>query len=283
MSQVGIVTESVSCVPANIVKELGIQVVPVGLVINGKRYQDTDLTSEEFWKLFSEAKGAATTTGISPEGFVKAYQELSKSTDNIICIVLSHKLSVIHQSAVQAAEILKQENPNLTIEVIDSNTTTGATGFLVIEAARAAQAGKSLTDIVQLVKDMMPKVKWLMAMDTLKYLIRGGRAPKVAVLADIAGIKPITGMVSGLGVVESLARARGKLKAMAKLVELMKAHIDTSKPVHLMVHYTDSIATAEKLRDMIASQIKCAEVHLSPFTPVMAVHTGPVVAISFYS
>ena len=283
MSKVGIVTDSASCVPEKFQKELDIRVVPIGLVIDGKRYKDNELTNEEFWWLFHLSKRPVTTTGISPEGFIQAYQDLSKSTDTILCIVLSHKLSVIHQSAVYAAEIVKQDNPNLTIEVIDSNTATGATGFLVIEAARAAQAGKSLAETAQVVKDMIPKVKWLMAMDTLKYLIRGGRAPKAAALADIAGIKPITGMVSGLGVVESLARARGKEKAMAKLVELMKQHIDTSKPVHLMVHYTDGIAPAEKLRNIITSQIKCDEVYLSHFTPVMAAHTGPVVAISFYS
>jgi DegV family protein with EDD domain len=283
MSKVGIVADSSSCIPAEFVKEFGIGIAPVGLVIDRKRYLDTELSTEEFWKLFYKAKELPTTTGVNPSDFASVYTRLGKSTDSIVCITVSSKLSVIHKSAIQAIDMVREENPNLKIEVIDSNSGTGAHGFLVMEAARAAQAGKSTSEIVGIVKDMMPRVKWLAAPDTLKYLIKGGRAPKTAVLGEIANIKPIIGMINGTGLVENIGRARGKQKAMEKMIEIMKANIDTSKPVYLMTHYSDDIARAEKLRDMITSQIKCAEVHISPYTAIVTAHMGPVVAVSFYS
>ena len=183
----------------------------------------------------------------------------------------------------QAREIVKSEHTGLNIEIIDSKTAAGALGFIVLEAARAAQAGKSLAEVVEVAQNIIPKVKFTVAMDTLKYLIKSGRAPKTAMIGDMLQVKPIIGMVNQTGLVENLGRARGKQKAMLKLVELMKEHIDTEKPVHLMFHYTDGIAPAEELRDTVTSQLNCAEVYLTPYTPVMASATGPVVAISFYS
>jgi DegV family protein with EDD domain len=130
---------------------------------------------------------------------------------------------------------------------------------------------------------MIPRVKFLMVMGTLKYLIKGGRAPKSAVLGEMMKVKPIIGMVSGTGLVENMGRARGKRKAMEKIAEMTKEYIDISKPVHLMVHYTDDIAAGEELKEIVTSRLNCTEVYLTPYTPVMACHTGPVVSIAFYS
>ncbi len=90
-------------------------------------------------------------------------------------------------------------------------------------------------------------------------------------------------MVSGTGLVENLGRVRTKRKALLKMVDMVQEHIDINKPVHLNVHYTDGIADGEELKDMVASRFNCVEVYLTPFTPVMASATGPVVALSFYS
>lgn len=283
MSKVGIVTDTICCVPENLVKELNVKIVPTGLIIDGKHYKDTDLTNVEFWKLFNAAKAPVTTTAASPADFAAAFTELAKSTDSILCLTVSSKLSATNNAAVKAKELLQEEKPNLNIEIIDTTTAAGAEGFLVIEAARAAQAGKSLSAIIQLVKDMIPKVKFLTAMDTLKYLIRSGRAPKTAKLGEFMNVKPIIGMVSGTGLVESMGRARGKQKAMEKIVDMAKEHMDTSKPVHVMVHYTDGIGPADDLKKLVTARYNCKELYITPYTPVMASQTGPVVAISFYS
>ena len=283
MAKVGIVSDSTSCIPGELITEYDIRVVPVGLVIDGKGYRDTDLTNEKFWELFNETKQPVTTNAVIPEDFAGIFRDLARSTDSIVCIVISRALSATHESAVQAGKIVKAENPNLRIEVIDSITATGALGFIVIEAARAAQAGKSLEEVVEVAESMIPRVKFLVAMDTLKYLIRSGRAPKTAVIGDAFQVKPIIGMVSGTGLVENLGRVRGKQKAMAKLAEMLKEHAEPGKPVNIMVHYTDGMAPGEELRDMVTSQVECTEIYMTPYTPVMASQTGPVVAIAFYS
>ncbi|MBU2534648.1 MAG: DegV family protein [Chloroflexota bacterium] len=283
MSKVGIVTDTTSCLPPELVKEYDIRIVPVGLVIGGKHYRDTDLTNEEFWQLFYAANGASTTAAPSPGDFASVFEELGKSTDGIVCIFVSKALSATFEAATKGKELVKEKNPKINIEIIDSMTSTGALGFIVLESARAAKAGKSLDEVVKITNDMIPRVKFVTAMDTLKYLIKSGRAPKIAMLGDVFGVKPLIGMVSNTGLVENLGRARGKKKALAKIVELAKEHIEPGKPVHAMFHYTDSIADGETLQEMVTSQIDCKEVYLTPYTPVMASATGAVVAFAFYT
>ena len=283
MSKVGIVTDTINCLPAEVIKEYDIHVVPVALSINGQPYRDQiDITSDEFWKVFPDMKEF--TTGAPPMGdYLSILSDLSKSTDSIMCVFVSKALSAINEAAVQAVEIFKTEQPGVNIEIVDSRTAAGAQGFIVLEAARSAQAGKSLAEVIQVAQDMILRAKFVTAMDTLKYLIKSGRAPKTAYIGELFQVKPLIGMVSNTGLVENLGRVNGKQKAMAKLVDLMKKYIDISKPIHLNVHYTNRIEDGEKLRDLVTSQLNCAEVFLTPYTPVMAGHTGPVVALSFYS
>jgi DegV family protein with EDD domain len=208
---------------------------------------------------------------------------MAKSTNNIVCLTLSKKLSATHDAAIQARDIMKADHPDLNIEIIDSETATGALGFLVLEAARAAHAGKSLTEVVQVVQDMLPRVKFFMSPDTLKYLIRIGRAPKTAIIGNLLQVKPILGMVNRTGLVESLGRTRGKQQAKAKMVDMIEEYIDTTKPVHIIIHYSERIEYVEGLEEMVTSRYNCSEVYVSEFTPVMATAMGPLVGLAFYS
>jgi DegV family protein with EDD domain len=269
--------------PEELTKEYDIRIVPIGLVINGTPYRDqVDITSNEFWKIFKDIKRFSTST-LGPGEFVSVFTQLAQSTDSIVCIVVSKALSAVHESAVQAKEIVRPEHPELNIEIVDSKTAAGAEGFIVLEAARSAQAGNSLAEVTRVARDMIPRVKFFTALETLKYLIKSGRAPKTAVIGELLQVKPIIGMVSGTGLVENLGRARGKRKAVARMVDMVKDYIDASKPLHFMVHYTDRIEDGDELRGMVTSQFNCTEVYLTPYTPVMGGSTGPVVSLSFYA
>ena len=209
MSKVAVITDTVSCLPTNLVREFGIEIIPVSLVIDRKNYKDTEISNEEFWKLFNNTKESITTNAINPTDFESAFQKLASNTDNICCIVVSKKLSATYNSAATARDNLKQKIPSLKIEIIDSTTATGAEGYIVLEAARAAQSGESLSKVVKAAQDMIPRVKFVTIMNTLKYLIRSGRAPKSAIIGNWLKIKPLIGMVSGTGLVDNLGRERG--------------------------------------------------------------------------
>ena len=283
MSKVGIVTDSTSCLPQELVKEYDIKIVPVGVTLDDKTFMDTEITAEEFWTLFKKAKQLPTTHAANPASFANAYREHAKNKDSILCILVSHRLSATHEAAVQAKEMVKEDYPNLKIEIIDSKTSTGALGFIVLEAAKAAKDNKNPGEVKKVAEAMIPRVKFLVGMNTMKYLIKTGRAPKAALIGEFFNIKPLIGMVSGTGLVESMGRVNGWNKTMLKLADMVQEYTDTGKPLHVMVHYTDSIEDGEELKGLITSRYNCAEVFLTPYSPVMAAATGPVISVAFYS
>jgi len=284
MSKVGIVTGSTNGLPAELIKEYDIRVAPYHVIMDGKDYLDQiDITPAEFWRGFSELKEIPTTGVPSPGELLSVLTELAKSTDSIVCIHVSKTISAIYESFKEAKEAVMKEHPNLNIEYIDSKCAVGALGLIVLEAARAAQAGKSLSEVVKVAQDMVPKVKWICALDTLKYLIKGGRAPKIAFIGEVLNLKPIIGFTNETGTVAALGKERGKKKAMLKMVDIVKDHADINKPLHFIVHYTDRIEDSAELKAMITSRYNCAELYESDLTPVMTAHTGPAVGISFYS
>jgi DegV family protein with EDD domain len=156
-------------------------------------------------------------------------------------------------------------------------------GFLVLEAARAAQSEKSFEEVIQLVQDMLPRVTYLTALESMKYLIKGGCAPKMAAIGDMLGVKPIISNNKETGEVASVGRGRGKAKTMEKLVDMISDFVKPGKPVHMMVHFTTNLKDGESLRKLVTARYNCVELYMTPYTPVMAAHTGPVMSLAFYS
>ncbi len=282
MGKVHLVTDTVCCLPDNLVKEYDISIVPMSLTINGKPYRDqVDIGPDEFWKMFDEIKEFKTGAPALHE-FTNIFSNLSKKTDDIACVFVSKALSATYEAACQARELFLRDNPGKNIEIIDSRTAAGAQGFIVLEMARAAAAGKSLKEVVSTANNMIARVKFACALETLKYLIKSGRAPKTAYLGELMHVRPIIGMVNNTGLVENLGRARGKEKSMERLVELVSEYVKPDQPLHVIVHYTNSIEDGKQLEQMVLSRFNCVEHYMTPYTPVMSGHTGPVFAVSFY-
>jgi len=284
MGKVGIVTESTTCLPKELIEQYDIRVAPFHVNFGTKVYLDqVTITPAEFWKMFKNQKNLPTSGTPSPGEYAEIYTELAKTTDSIVSLVLSTALSAANKAALTAIDMVTAEHPGLKIELVDTRTAAGAQGFIALEAARAAQEGKTLSEVVKVAQEMVPKVKFIFALDTLKYLIRGGRAPKTAVIGELIGVKPILGIISEKGVVETLGKERGKEKAMAKMVELVKDYTDTSKPLHVNIHYSDDVEAGEQLKKLVTSKYTCVDVYMTDFTPVMTTHLGPCVSLSFYS
>jgi len=282
MSKVGIITDTIASLPADFVNKYGIKIIPIIFNINGKRYRDqVDMSTEDFWKIFDDIK-EYTTSAPSISEYLEIFEEASKTTDSIACTFVSKALSATYESAVQAKEAFIKDHPNIKIELLDSRLAGGAEGFVVMEMAKAAEAGKNLEEVIKAGKDTIPGAGYFSALATLKYIIRSGRAPKTAYMGELFQVKPIVGQINDTGLVENMGRARGKEKSYEKLVELMAQYVDSNKPVSIFIHYTDSKADGEHLKQMVTSHFKCDEVFLTPYSPVISGHTGPIVAVAFY-
>lgn len=278
------VTDSVACLPKELVDKYAIKIVPISLIIEGRVYKDgVDITPTEVYRfLTSNNKNNPTTSSPTPGDFIQVYRELSKSAEGIVCITLCSDISMMFDSATKANLMAEEEKLPVSINLVDSRTAGGAQGFVALAAARAAASGKDLAEVTRTAELMIPKVNMIGVLDSLYYLARAGRIPKVAAWAgSMLKINPIlTFAQDGIGMLE---RARTKPRGVNRLVEIMHERT-RDKPVHVNISHANVATEAERLKERVESEFRCAELFVTDFAPTMGVQAGPgTLTLAFYS
>ena len=167
---VKIVTDSSADLPAELVQELGITVVPLYVRFGEEVYREqVEISLDEFYQRLEHDPIHPVTIQPSPQDFINAYQKLSQEADGIVSIHISSKLSGTCNSALQGKEMIEKGCP---IEVIDSQVITVGLGMICTAAARMAKAGESLPSVASEVKQMILNIHLLCLLDTLKLLER---------------------------------------------------------------------------------------------------------------
>ena len=152
---VKIVTDSLSDLTSDMAQELGITVVPLTVFFGKASFLDrVTITTDEFYYRLTHDAIWPTTTQPSPSDFAKIYNKLAEETDEILVITLSSKLSGTYESALSAKKMVEKE---CRIEVIDSRKVAMGLGLVVVTAAKAAQAGAKLDEMVDLVRGALPR------------------------------------------------------------------------------------------------------------------------------
>ena len=266
---VKIVTDSSADLPAPIVQELGITVVPLYVRFGEKVYRDrVDISENDFYQRLQHDPVHPNTIQPTPEDFTEVYQKLSGEADGIISIHISSKLSGTCNSALQGKELLERKCP---IEVIDSQVTTMGLGLLSIVAAETANAGRALPEVMAEVKQAIPDIHFLALFDTLKYLLLGGRIGKAkALVGSILNVKPMLTMKDGEVIPAGQVRTRSK--GIERLVDFVKnaTNIDD-----LAIVYNTTPDEAQTLAERVSSIFTKKKVVLARIGPMLGVHMGP--------
>ena len=284
VNKVAVVTDTTACIPQEQVEKYGIEVVPIELVFDGRVYRDgIDISPAEFYKLLREAKELPTTSGCLPGPYLAAYREAGKRASNILCITESSNFSGMFNSAQIAMEMAKTSFSNVATEVIECATAAAGMGLVALAAAKAAVSGESLTEVVEIAKSVGQRVHLFATLDTLHYLVKGGRVPKAAGLVNsLLRIKPV--FTVNQGDARTVALPRTIRSAIRRILKLMGKRAVRGQSLHVAVMHADAIGEAIAFKDRIASQFDCTELFITEFTPVMGVHTGPgVIGVAFYS
>ncbi|MGD1120027.1 MAG: DegV family protein [Dehalococcoidales bacterium] len=266
---VRIVTDSVADIPASVVAELDISIIPVLLRFGEETFRDgIDMTNDQFYERLVKSKVIPTTSVPSMDAYARTYARLAEETDEILVIMLSAKLSGLYNAAVQSAGLLES---NCRIEVVDSGVAVMAEGFLAIKAAQAAREGKNLDEILKIVHADMPRVEIRAAFNTLEYLKRGGRIGKAqALLGSMLKVNPIMAIKDG--VVDPAGRARSRSKALDHLYDFAAGykHIEA-----LAVEDAACPEDGDKLAKRLGKIFPEEKIYRSRTTPVIGAHTGP--------
>ena len=275
MSIVGVLTDSCASIPEALIEELRIEVVPYYMHRGLETLRDlVDVQREEFFRWLPTAKELPKTANPGPGEYLEAFKGLAQRAKEIISIHMTSIGSGAYQSAMTAKEMAKEALPDLRIEVIDSRNVSLCQGWMVIEAARAAWAGKSLDDIVQLVREMIPKTRMIQTADTLRYLYMGGRIGKAQhLVGSLLRIKPLIGMEDG--VIVPLGTVRSRRKAYARMAEMMEEAVGYMGRVKVAFVHAAALEEVEKLRAEVEQRLTCVETLVAELTPVLGVHTGP--------
>jgi DegV family protein with EDD domain len=269
MPNVAIVTDSVSDLPPQVAEEFGITVVPLVVRFGTDLYRDSlDLSPDQFYEKLRSSKALPATSVPPPAAFADAYDKLAEKTNEIAVTSVTSKLSATYQVALQAVGLMKKR---CRVEVIDSQWAVMAQGFITIAAAKAAQSGASLDEVLDVARHTMRRVDMRAAFDTLEYLERGGRIGKAqAFLGSLLKVNPIIGIKDGE--TYPCARERSRAKAIDYLYNYFTSFGNVEG---LAVEYATDIDEANRLVQRFHSKYPQVPIYLSRTSPVIGTHTGP--------
>ena len=273
--KVAVLTDSTASIPEPMLKELDIRTVAYYIHRGQEVLRDlVTIQREEFLNWLITARVLPTTASPGPGDYFEAYESLAEEGhDEIISIHMTSKGSGAYQAALVAQSMLKEKDPAVQVEVIDTRNVSLCQGWMAIDAARAALAGLHLEEVAAKVKCMIPITHMIQTADTLKYLYMGGRIGKATTLiGSLLNIKPLIGMEDGEIVPLGVARGRGhSYQAIADKVEQT---IGKGKARIAYVH-AGGKQEVEKLKELVESKVVVVESFIAELSPALAVHSGP--------
>lgn len=264
-----IVTDSNCDLPAEIIREHGIVVIPMYVNIGTKSYLDgVELSRKEFYEGLPDFDSHPMTSVPGPGAFVETFEVLaSEGASEILCIHIAASLSAMANSARLAAE----QWDKLPVTVFDSGNLTLGTGLQVVAAAKAAAEGRSMAEIVAILEDQAARTYCFAALDTVEFLRRSGRLTRFQWgLASVLQIKPLLKMNHGEFDME---RVRTRKAALARVLELLEG---LGPLEDLALVHTHAPEEAEALGHRAAHLFPEGASALSAeVTPVIGAHIGP--------
>lgn len=275
MAQVVILTDSAADIDQATRSSLGIEMVPLKVIFGQESFLDSvTINTKEFFVKLKGSDVMPTTSQPSPLEFLEAYKRIVEKHGKdvqIICVLLASVLSGTYQSAVIAKTMLEEE---VDITIVDSKKASFVHGLVVVEAARAVQAGKSKQQILDLIERLLHDIQVFFIVDTLEFLQRGGRIGKAqALIGSLLNIKPIL-TLGPEGHVTPFDKVRGTKKAIARMLEELASYAGNDS-VKVAILHTEALEEATALLERVKEEYTVTESFIQELGPVVGTHTGP--------
>ena len=283
MGNVAIVTDSNSGISQAEGKELGIYVIPMPFLVDGKLYfEDVDMNKEQFYH-FLENDADLSTSQPSPGDVMDLWDKLLKEYDEIVHIPMSSGLSASCSTAMGLARDYDGK-----VQVVDNQRISVTMQQSVMDAKHLAAAGKSAAQIKEILEKEALESSIYLMVDTLKYLKKGGRiTPAAALLGSALNLKPIL-QIQG-DKLDAYKKVRGVKAAKKNMLEAMKKDVEgrfsdyvTKGQLKLHVAYTTDEETAKQWKEEVQNMFPdIAITRMDPLSFSVTCHTGPgVLAIA---
>lgn len=272
MSKIAIVTDSNSGISQTQAKEMGIYVVPMPFLINGKEYLDgIDLFPDEFYK-FLEEDADVSTSQPSPDSVMKLWDELLKEYDAIVHIPMSSGLS----GSCQTAKMLADDYDG-KVQVVNNQRISVTQLYSVEDAKAFAEAGMNAEQICKKLEEEALESSIYVTVTTLKYLKKGGRiTPAAAAIGTVLNLKPVL-QIQG-DKLDAFSKARGWKSAKKTMLDAMEKDLKerfAGEEVHLEAAYTCSAEEAQEWKAEIEARFPGYEIVMNPLSLSVSCHIGP--------
>jgi len=279
--KIAIITDSTCDIPLELRQKYQIHVVPLTIVWGDEQFRDgLDLDPEDFYKRLEIDPEIPTTSQPTPGEMQAAYEGVIKDgAEKIVVLTISSAMSGTYQSACRAGE-----NVDVPVHVHDSRSNSMSLGWQVLAAARVREDGGDVEAMLNAADQARQKMVYLISLDTLKYLHKGGRIGGAShFIGNLLNLKPQISVNHQTGQVEGGRRSRTRKKALNDLYLDFLQSIESVENLRIAVLHNAALDAAEELVEKIRKELDPDEILLSIVSPILGVHTGPgAVAICGY-
>ena len=251
---------------------LEIHFAPMRLVLDGQTYSSgVDITPKRFYELMAESGGFPSTSQASAGDFVEMYRALAKEDPEILSIHISSGLSGTLDSARSAAEMV----PEAKVTFWDTKWLSCSEGWQVEAAARALLAGWPMEKVFRRMEELRSKTVSMFTLDTLKYLIHGGRISHIkGLLASLLHIRPVITVDSVTGKYVQLAQERTMKRAVQKMVDLLGQTYAAGSELRVQIMHGMNPEMVSYLRESLEAAFHCRWLPTISVAPILGAHTG---------
>ena len=251
-----------------------VEILGLTIQLDGEIYETVGpnrLTSEKLLESMKNG-GKPTTSQVNVGQFEESFRRHAQNGDAVLYLAFSSVLSGTYQSSMIARDLVLEEFPDATIEIVDTLAAAGGEGYLSVLAAAARDEGKTLEETKAMIIDILPRLRTYFLVDDLYHLMRGGRLSKTsAIMGSLANIKPLL-WLDATGKLVPLAKIRGRKKALKEVVSQATKSIAHRTAV---VAYANDLEGAESLKESLLEHDMIDEVLIMPLGPVISAHVGP--------
>lgn len=278
-----ILTDSCCDFSADMVEELGLKVLPLSFIMEGKEYfnypDNRDMDPHAFYeKLRSGALG--TTAAVNVGTFQETMAPIVEEGRDILCISFSSALSTTYQSACIAAEDVMASHPGCKISVVDSRAASLGQGLLIYLAVREKNRGRSLEEVRDFVEERKDHIDHWFTVDDLNHLKRGGRvSAAAALLGTMLQMKPVL-HVDDEGRLIPVSKVRGRKASIKALLDKMEELVED--PSVVFISHGDCGDEAQALAEAIRERFPVEKLVVNYVGPVIGNHSGPGTMALFF-
>lgn len=281
LNKTAILTDSIADLPQELIDKYQIHMIPLNLIINGSSYLDKlTIKPDRFYSMLDSLADYPTSSQPAFKSLERVFSFLTSHYESIIAITVSKEMSGTFNVFKSAAERFIREGKKISI--INSNLNSGAEGLLVLRAARELEKGKSYEEVVDIIKMSIKKTKIYVSVNTLKYMVRGGRvSPLKGIAGTLLNLKPIISIdEGGRGVASGKAFSTGQ--NIRKIIGIVRKAREEDKITSYCIVHANAEFRAQELGRKLTEVLGQEPEYITEISSVVGLNAGiGAIAVSY--